>query len=94
MTDSKKNNLVEQKKKIYVCQYCDKKLSSKRNLQFHEYNMCRFTNKCLKCQQEFLSKKYLERHLKLCCQNFKCSKCGKELSRKQTYLIHIAKCSF
>ena len=29
-------------KVIFKCSYCDKILSSKRNLEIHEYNICKY----------------------------------------------------
>ena len=46
-----------------------------------------------KCNKSFLSSKYLSRHIKLCLGELKCKNCNKILSRKQTYLNHIKKCS-
>ena len=77
---------------IFKCQYCSKILSSKRNLEIHEYNICKYNHKCSKCNQIFNSKKYLNRHTKICLGKLKCSKCSKILSRKQTYLLHISNC--
>ena len=81
----------DSKKKIYKCELCNKILSSKRNLEWHIYNICKFEHKCDKCNKKFISKNYLNRHLK-CCTNLQCDKCLKILSRKQTYLEHIKIC--
>ena len=87
-----KNDIIVDKKIEFKCQYCDRLLSSKRNLEIHEYNICKYSHKCLKCNGKFLSKKYLDRHMKLCIGELKCYKCSKVLTRKQTYLKHIDKC--
>jgi len=79
------------KKKHFKCEICNKILSSKRNLEWHIYNICKFEHKCDKCTKKFNSKNYLNRHMKICYGELKC-KCSKILSRKQTYLQHISKC--
>ena len=86
-----KNDIIGDKIE-FKCQYCGRLLSSKRNLEIHEYNVCKYIHKCLKCNGKFLSKKYLDRHMKLCIGELKCMKCSKVLTRKQTYLKHIGKC--
>jgi hypothetical protein len=77
--------------KKYVCSICQKTLSSKRSLTLHEYNICKFENKCNKCSKIFTSKNFLNRHQTLCIGNFTC-KCGKILSRKQTFENHLLIC--
>lgn len=80
---------------IYQCKYCNKILTSKRNLQIHEFNICQHKDKlkCDKCNKTFLSMQYLERHTKICIANLTCPKCKKTLGRKFTYLQHIKKCN-
>ena len=80
------------KNKIFKCEFCEKILSSKRNLEIHEYNICKYQHKCVKCNKTFISQKYLNRHLKLCVGELKCIYCCKLFSRKQTYLSHMSKC--
>ena len=80
------------KKNIFTCQYCNKILSSKRNLEIHEYNICKYEHKCDKCSNKFTSKKYLDRHTKICIGELKCNTCSKILARKQTYVKHIELC--
>ena len=77
----------------WICKYCNKNLSSKRNLDKHILNLCKSENKCNKCNKLFKSLQYLKRHHKVCIGIFKCNKCNKILSRKQTYLHHITKCN-
>ena len=76
----------------FKCQYCNILLSSKRNLDFHEYNICKYQHKCNNCLNTFKSNNYLEVHKKKCCGKFICNKCNKKLSRKQTYIYHISIC--
>ena len=76
----------------FKCKYCNLILSSKRNLDFHEYNICKYQHKCEKCGKILKSNNYLETHKKKCIGTFQCSKCNKILTRKQTYLNHITKC--
>lgn len=80
--------------KIFKCQYCDKILTSKRNLENHEKNICKFKNNCYceKCNRKFGSLKYLERHKKICVGDLTCPKCNKTLGRKYTYQQHVQKC--
>jgi hypothetical protein len=77
---------------IYKCEVCFKILSSKRNLEEHEQNVCKYSNKCPKCFKILSSKLFLEKHEAICIGLLKCNKCDKILSRKQNYLIHISKC--
>jgi hypothetical protein len=77
----------------WICKYCNKKLSSKRNLDKHILNLCKSENKCNKCNKSFKSLQYLNRHMSLCVGILKCNKCNKILCRKQTYLLHISKCN-
>jgi len=86
---------LEKEKKEFMCVYCKKVLACKRNLDWHESNVCQFRGKyiCPKCNKSFLSGKYLTRHKNLCLGELKCPKCNKILSRKQTYLKHIKKCN-
>lgn len=79
---------------VYVCKHCKKQLTSKRNLELHEFNMCNTKDKCScqKCKKQFISMKYLKRHTKTCQSDLTCTKCGKQLKRKYTYLQHISKC--
>lgn len=86
---------LQKEKKEFICVYCKKVLACKRNLDWHESNVCQFRGKyiCPKCNKSFLSGKYLTRHKNLCLGELKCPKCNKILSRKQTYLKHIKKCN-
>mgnify|MGYP006087869155 CR=1 FL=1 len=77
---------------IYKCDSCNTILSSKRNLECHILNVCKFNHSCDKCNKTFKSNNYLLVHKKKCVGIFKCHKCSKILSRKQTYLNHISKC--
>ena len=76
----------------FKCKYCNSILSSKRNLEFHEYNICKYQHKCDKCGKILKSNNYLETHKKKCIGSLQCHKCEKILTRKQTYLNHISKC--
>ena len=79
--------------KEYICYICNTLLSSKRNLEWHILNVCQFNHCCDKCNQTFSSNNYLVVHQKKCVGIFKCHKCSKILSRKQTYRNHIEKCN-
>ena len=76
------------------CNICNMILSSKRNLEWHILNICKFNHSCHKCNKTFSSNNYLVVHKKKCVGIFKCPKCLKILSRKQTYLTHIGKCKY
>jgi DNA-directed RNA polymerase subunit RPC12/RpoP len=76
---------------MYKCLICNKELSSKRNLEIHEYNRCKYSKKCDKCHKILFSRKHLEKHMDSCVGELKCIRCDKILSRKQTYLNHIKK---
>ena len=73
---------------MYKCLICNKELSSKRNLEIHEYNRCKYSKKCDKI---LFSRKHLEKHMDSCVGELKCIRCDKILSIKQTYLNHIKK---
>ena len=74
---------------MFKCQVCKKELSSKRNLEIHEYNRCKYSKHCEKCYKILSSRKHLENHMNSCIGELKCIKCDKVLSRKQTYQQHI-----
>jgi len=76
---------------MYKCLICNKELSSKRNLEIHEYNRCKYSKKCDKCHKILFSRKHLEKHMYSCVGELQCIRCDKILSRKQTYLNHIKK---
>jgi len=47
--------------------------------------------RCYKCNQDFTSDTYLERHL-LNCLGLKCEKCDKTFTKKHNYKAHIENC--
>ena len=83
---------IEEGDSKYKCEICNKILSSKRNLEWHILNVCKYSHKCEKCNKSFGSNNYLLAHKKKCIGILKCPKCCKILSRKQTYLKHVEKC--
>lgn len=76
----------------FKCEICEMVLSSKRNLDWHMLNICKYEHICSKCNKCFNSSNYLKRHESICIGILECPKCKKVLSRKQTYLKHINIC--
>nr|XP_004226399.1 zinc finger protein OZF-like [Ciona intestinalis] len=79
-------------KKTYECCFCDRKLSSKRNLRQHEYihtGLKPFP--CQKCGLAFAQRGTLARHaMKHLDKQFECRFCGKKLSTNSSLKVHEA----
>ena len=82
------------KKKLHVCDICDKVLSSSCILARHKKLMHTQTqqkeHKCVQCHKAFFAKSDLKRHFLSVHQGvtFKCKQCDKELNSKDSLLRH------
>ena len=74
---------------IFECSHCNKKLSTKRILDDHIYNVCSKPKwQCDICQLELYSQEFLKRHKKTC-EKRKCPHCPYVTSKKKQLQEHI-----
>lgn len=92
---------LQQHRKIHVqnfyeCEFCKKLLKTKRNLVRHYqfvHNECQESFKCAICDDKFLHKFDLRRHIKIHSEKlFHCPKCKKQFHFKYNLNRHMSSC--